>query len=388
MHQPTKRDTPTVRCASALARGGRIYFQAQSLTSTRALVADGPVTEVAETDSDAVKGSTLTRALQRSRQIADSHMAFLAQRKGPPELLAAANVRSQSALLRGARVVYVEQDTQFTITRWRHEGAFVVPSDEQPTKLPLSVSDQELGCALQEALGPADSAGASRPHGLHVGELPTGKPPTLRLGRGPFDVAALDRAGFFRRVPEASRAAVMAKVAAAPSPFVTEVGRDYMADAEELAEGGILEALGRMGDFLQREGVAMEVSWRSPRLPPGANAEDLARLRASIPERHRFQGTIERLAVSMRPGESMVAVDQEIDDDTGYFVHLGDERLAVWTRETVRRAWQLAAARTVEIVNRLLEAHGSAERAWCVGAGHEMLIVFATERQARLLRKR
>src|SRR6185369_15967185 len=65
----------------------------------------------------------------------------------------------------------------------------------------------------------------------------------------------LERLGFYRFMSPALTQAAMNEALQTGYLFSGETQRDYNADSEDLAEGGVLDLLGKMKSFLTREGV-------------------------------------------------------------------------------------------------------------------------------------
>jgi hypothetical protein len=123
-----------------------------------------------------------------------------------------------------------------------------------------------------------------------------------------------------------------------PGVFSHE-GRFFHADAEELAEGGILGFLGTIAPFLATEGVTV------PEIQ-----EDLSE------DRYRLK---------------LASSDFEI---------YGPEDVA---REATEpgRVWAIATVRTFELVNQLLATTKSQERLYAVNGGNDLFGLFLTQAQ-------
>jgi hypothetical protein len=114
-------------------------------------------------------------------------------------------------------------------------------------------------------------------------------------------------------------------------------GRLFSADAESLAEGGVVALISEMTSFLEQQGVV-----------------------------------IPSLAVEFGPGE-------------GYTLLVDGERFPIWTSADYEKdsgldglLWGVSSARAVAILNLWLEQAGSLERAYGVNAGNDFAIFFLT----------
>jgi hypothetical protein len=140
--------------------------------------------------------------------------------------------------------------------------------------------------------------------------------------------AELDRLGFFRFVEPELREEVEREARRRPSRavFGERARRFFFADAESLAEAGVVDFLLELEPLLQWLGV-----------PP-------------------------------------LELDEELDPDgpEEYAVVVNGRRYLVYAEAEADRAWGLASARTLRILNDLLAAAGSEERAWAYQGGNEL----------------
>jgi hypothetical protein len=195
---------------------------------------------------------------------------------------------------------------------------------------------------------------------------PPAPPPasTLRTVDAAF-VAELERLGFFRFAADADTA--KREILTSGYPLAGEVGRQFMADAEELAEGGIRNFLGFVAPFLRSEGVRVEAEYGPWKTAPQTQ-----------PDPNPYPGPTLRMKVSLERGGELVDVDEAHGDP--YRVTLGGRTIAF------ENGWAEAATQTVALLNMLLSKHGSAERAWLLyGGGNDGFVVFATQEQAALV---
>ncbi|MDP9353167.1 MAG: hypothetical protein M3P51_16725 [Chloroflexota bacterium] len=121
------------------------------------------------------------------------------------------------------------------------------------------------------------------------------------------------------------------------------VARDYDADAEDLAEGGVQDFLERIGLFLAEQGV------------------------------------------------QITTVAQEFTD-TGYTMTINGRVYTLYTEEELAsegmaELWELTTARTFALVNILLAEAGSKERVFGVYGGHDNRAVFLTDDMYAALRQ-
>jgi hypothetical protein len=162
-------------------------------------------------------------------------------------------------------------------------------------------------------------------------------PPSPPPGRHEDLLAQLEALGFFRYTsPERLKPARHAILQDGWSGIFGEAGRLFAVDAEELAEGGVAAFLEEVRPFLESQGVAV---------PP----------------------LVDHLTVE-------------------YTLLAGEEQLPIWTRDDFNRdlgsepgrIWGASSARTVQILNRWLQAAQSAERAYGVNGGNDFFVLFLT----------
>jgi hypothetical protein len=184
-------------------------------------------------------------------------------------------------------------------------------------------------------------------------------------------VAELEALGFFRLAPSVNAEAAKREILERGYSLAGEIGRAFGADGEELAEGGVRNFVGHVAPFLRREGVRIEAEygrWKVPARPPSLP-----------PELNPYPGPTLRLRLSREPGGELVELAEDCGPET-YRLMLGPEEIVF------KNGWAEATTQTVALLDRLLAAHRSAERAWVIyGGGNEGIVWFATDEQAALL---
>jgi hypothetical protein len=145
-------------------------------------------------------------------------------------------------------------------------------------------------------------------------------------------VDGVEALGFYKYVTREDIAWVKDASRQGAGPWFQASLRGHAADAERLAEGGVGDLLGRVGEVLRAEGVVL----------------------GEVREHFEAKG-----AYSLRVG--------------------GREHPVYSAREASRaEVWQLAQQRALGLVNALLEEAGSAERAWLMSGGEDGVLVFLT----------
>lgn len=207
------------------------------------------------------------------------------------------------------------------------------------------------------------------------------------------DLARLEALGFLRYVRPEDLERVRRELAA-HFLFAEGTHRRYHADAESLAERGVLDFLGEVAPLLRREGVPIEVVYREVKYPasktrPGGRGA--ARLNADgWLDEDGPQPLVERIRVSFAPGAEPCELTEDDSDDLGiYILYAGDRKIVIYDGsepdDDTGDDWQRTTRVTLAILNELLSAHGSAERAYALSRGNDLDIVFATPEMAQII---
>ena len=114
--------------------------------------------------------------------------------------------------------------------------------------------------------------------------------------------------------------------------YVEGTNRDFMADSEDLAEGGVKEFLESIRPFLERQGVSIE------------------------------------------------EVEEDFSVSGVYSVSVNGEEFTMYTEEELEteEIWELTTRRALSIVNTLLKRAGSNERLYFLYGGNDTRAVFLT----------
>jgi len=127
--------------------------------------------------------------------------------------------------------------------------------------------------------------------------------------------------------------------------------------------------LGTILPFLRAEGVAVEATYGRGKRPAGGPEIDPG----------ASPGPVLSLRVSSERGGPLVAVIQK-HSEAGYVVYVGErEFVARQPSDDPARTWTGATVATLDILNVLLDAHDSVERAWALMGGNDLDVVFASE---------
>ncbi|MCC7385942.1 MAG: hypothetical protein IT384_29100 [Deltaproteobacteria bacterium] len=205
-----------------------------------------------------------------------------------------------------------------------------------------------------------------------------------------LDVARLEALGFFRYLEphEARRAAARARDHG--SPFAENVHRLYRADAERLAEHGVRDFLGLVAPILRREGVHVDVRYREI-LVPARGTRPAGRATPTVDAHGWLDASepspcVESMDVSVVRGGALTPVTEDhFESGDVYLLYLGDREVIVYEVGEPWDGWRRAACATIALLNELLMAHGSEERAHALSSGNVLAIVFATEEMARII---
>lgn len=211
-----------------------------------------------------------------------------------------------------------------------------------------------------------------------------------------LDLSRLEALGFFRYAPAEGLDRIRSAAAAAPRfPFPQATRPAYHADAEELAEHGVRDFLGEVATLLRREGVPIDVAYREVKFsaskgsPAGRGA---ARLNADRwLDEDGPSAYVKSMRVSFAPSAEPCELTEDDWEDGGtYVLFAGDREIVIYRSDgapddDAEDDWTRATRATLAILNELLSAHGSVERAYAVYGGDDLVIVFATPEMARII---
>jgi hypothetical protein len=214
-----------------------------------------------------------------------------------------------------------------------------------------------------------------------------------------LDCAALDALGFFRYVAPQDRERVFHQLAESRDVSATlqslagQAGgitrRLYGEDPESLAESGELDFLGRLAPLLRTQGIRMDVTYAERKFPafegrPAGRAAAQLDADGWLVEQPRASIGVQSLAAAFTPGaepcpliwgdnrESFLANDREIE-------------LSSIEGQYCKDHWACTLHAVLGLIDELLSAHGSDERATADYCGdNSMLVVVGTPEMTRL----
>ena len=193
----------------------------------------------------------------------------------------------------------------------------------------------------------------------------------------------LDRAGFFQYANDTEKSALKEEVLRTGFLFPDDVQRAYFADAEDLAEQGVLDFLSQIAPFLIKQGI---------RIP--LREENRGKRR----ERHPNTGEI------IEVDRVVLVVDDKVPDDPKhpflkpikeelpesneyYRVTIGRHSQEIWNEKmSGEDCWDAGMSHTFLLINRLLEDAGSSERLFGLYGGNDGYAVFLTEEQFNIIK--
>jgi hypothetical protein len=196
-------------------------------------------------------------------------------------------------------------------------------------------------------------------------------------------VNALEVNGFFDQVGKNNIALAKQEILSSQFLFPEAVKRNHFADAEDLAEQGVLEFIAEMSPELARRGVHIPVV--SVPLRPAR-------------ERNPKTGEIVEVA------RSKLSVDDSIPDPSGttylrpvrgelpesgeyYRVAIGTRTRGIWNSQlSPEQCWEAGMCHTFILINQLLQDAGAQERIYGLYGGNDGQAVFLTPAQFDLIR--
>lgn len=167
--------------------------------------------------------------------------------------------------------------------------------------------------------------------------------------------------------------------------FPAEIGRVFHADAEALAEGGVLEFIARLAPQLAQRGVwipVVEIPIRPVKMRDPLTGEASVAARTCL----RVDDSIPDVAgvKYLRP------VREDLPGSGDYYrVTVGARTREIWNHGMgAARMWEAAMCHTVLLLNQLLEDAGHAERLYGLYGGNEGMLVFLTPKRFAVIRAR
>jgi hypothetical protein len=138
-----------MQACSVISKVDRLFVTALTLTEPGIWVATGPVVQVSDVASPNLLGAIIDLVLAETRYDVPLEVATA----GTPAVVRAANAKTYSAVVRGARIVRIErEDGVVTLLPTRHRGrdAFDYLPDRSVTC--ARCGSEDLGLRLREAL--------------------------------------------------------------------------------------------------------------------------------------------------------------------------------------------------------------------------------------------
>jgi len=196
-------------------------------------------------------------------------------------------------------------------------------------------------------------------------------------------VESLEQAAFFQYTPEDAREGTKREILETGYLFADSLGRWYRADAEDLAEQGVMRFLAEIAPFLETQGVSLPYRTepgksRLMRNPQTGEAEEISPARILIDD-----------TLPDQPGRPYLKpVQEHLAQGTRYAVTIGDITQEIWNdRLGEDEYWEASMNNAFILVNRLLEQAGSSERVYGEYGGNDGAAIFLTPRQFELIRQ-
>jgi len=196
-------------------------------------------------------------------------------------------------------------------------------------------------------------------------------------------LAKLEAAGFFETAAAGEISSIGQVMLNDRNLFPEEIGRVFHADAEALAERGVLEFISRLAPQLAQRGVyipLVEMPMRPVRMRDQRTgavsvvARTRLRVGDSIPDPAEVKYL--RPVIEGSPGSG---------DD--YRVTVGARTREIWNSGMgAAQIREAAMCHTLLLINQLLEDAGHAERLYGLYGGNEGMVAFLTPKQFKLIR--
>ena len=192
----------------------------------------------------------------------------------------------------------------------------------------------------------------------------------------------LEAADFFGYVSNEEMMLTRDKILQGGWLFPEELGRSFFADDEYLVEGGLVDFLGSVSHFLEKQGVRLPLK-RAPgpvrvtRDPKTGERIEVRTVRWSLEENSADV-----------PDESarMRAVEHKPESGEYYKLEIGGLVQEIWNQDmTPGQASEAAVNHTLLLLNEVLRRTDSPERVYMLDNGSNYEAVFLTENQFELI---
>jgi hypothetical protein len=196
-------------------------------------------------------------------------------------------------------------------------------------------------------------------------------------------LAKLEAAGFFETAAAGEISSIGQVMLNDRNLFPEEIGRVFHADAEALAERGVLEFMAQLAPQLAQRGVyvpIVEMPLRPVKMrnPLTGEVSVVARTRLRVDD-----------SIPDPAGVKYLRPVREDSPESGeyYRVTVGARTREIWNSGMgAAHTWEAAMCHTVLLLNQLLEDAGHAERLFGLYGGNEGMVVFLTPKQFELIR--
>ncbi len=194
-------------------------------------------------------------------------------------------------------------------------------------------------------------------------------------------VNGLEAIGFFEGVAKDRIAEVKQEILASRYLFHEAVARSYFADAEDLAEQGVLDFIGEISPRLALHGVHLPIVAK-PRRP----IKERDPKTGEVIEVIRYKLQVDD-SIPDQPGLKYLRPAQEELSESGgcYRVVIGLRTQEIWNSDPMDQSWEAAMCHALILVNQLLEDTSAAERVYGLYGGNEGHAIFMTPGQFKLI---
>jgi hypothetical protein len=194
---------------------------------------------------------------------------------------------------------------------------------------------------------------------------------------------ALEANGFFDRVEKSETAPVKQEMMSSRFLFPEGVKRSHFADAEDLAEQGVLEFIAEMAPELARRGVHIPVV--SVPLRPTRERNPKT---GEVVEVTRYKLSVDDSIPNPAGATYLRPVREECPQSGEYYrVVIGKHTQEIWNNEYIEQSWEAGMCHTFILINQLLRDAGAKEQIYGLYGGNDGYAVFLTPVQFNLIRE-
>ncbi|MBI2838392.1 MAG: hypothetical protein HYX75_08765 [Acidobacteria bacterium] len=196
-------------------------------------------------------------------------------------------------------------------------------------------------------------------------------------------VADIERAGFFKYAPSSKRPDLREEILKSGFLFPEGTRRVYGADAEDLAEQGVMAFVSDISPFLRLQGI---------NIPLREEKRGMRRVRnpqtGDVTEMNHVVFVVDDKIPGDPAHPFLTPLSEELPESGDYYrVTMGHHIQEIWNRSmSASQYWEAGMCHTFILINWLLQEAGSSERVFGLYGGNDGSAVFLTQSEFEMIR--